>query len=256
MRGGLLNPAECWPESDLRMRSILSLLAIYLYLSVGLALAGDCPNLWTRPSSQTMSMDSSISFAMVDFKNGERHFSIRQRPDQSIDIYFLKGMVLVKGYSQAQIEKFSENTIFMMPMTFAVPAAVLSEAAPNGPCTIKENTPVSVQLSGAIRLQDRKLTKAVGRVSPSAPDKISYQLDVSLDPPAANKSKVDYSGTMSFAPKQDSPSDEADVSGYLILTRELPLRSAGDAGIPGRLGELRRYLGAIRNAQIPHGREQ
>ena len=72
----------------------LSLLAIYLYFSVGPALATDCRNLWTRPSSQTMSMDSSISFELVDFKNGERYFSIRQDGGQSVDIFFLKGAVL------------------------------------------------------------------------------------------------------------------------------------------------------------------
>lgn len=232
----------------LKRRFKPTLLAIFLYFLVGSALAADCRNLWTRPSSQTLSMDSTISFGLVDFKNGERHFSIRQDSEQSVDIYFLKGIVLVKGYSQAQIEKFPENAIFLMPMVFAVPAAVLSEAVPKGPCTIKDDTPVSVTLTGAIRLQDRKLTKAVGLITPTALNKISYQLDVSIDPPASNKSKVNYSGVMSFAPQQDAPSDETDVSGYLILTRERPLRSAGEAGVPGKLGELRRFLAAEKKA--------
>lgn len=224
----------------------LCLLAIYLYFSVGPVLAADCRNLWTRPSSQTMSMDSSISFELVDFKNGERYFSIRQNGGQSVDVFFLKGAVLVKGYSQAQIDKISENAIFWMPMVFAVPAAVLSEAVPKGPCTIKEDISISVPLTGAIRLQDRELTKAAGLISPSTTNKVSYQLDVSIDPPAPNKSKVNYSGTMSFAPQQESPADETDVSGYLLLIRERPYPSAGESGIPGALGELRRYLETTR----------
>jgi hypothetical protein len=211
----------------------------------------DCGNLWVRPASQNMSMDSSISFALTDFKNGERHFSVKQDPEHSADIYYLNGAVLVKGYSQAQIEQFPENALFMMPMTFAVPIAVLSETVPKGPCTIEAKVSISVPLSGAMRLQDRKLTKAVGEVFPSAPSEISYQLDVSIDPPAPNKTAVRYSGAMSFASQQESPPDETDVSGYLVVTRTRPFPSAGSSGVPGKLGELRRFLAAGKAAPNP-----
>jgi hypothetical protein len=207
--------------------------------------AADCRNAWVRPASQNMSMDSSISFALTDFKNGERHFSVKQ--EHSADIYYLKGMVLVKGYSQAQIEQFPENALFMMPMAFAVPIAILSETVPEGPCTIKAKASISAPLSGAMRLQDRKLTKVAGEVVPSAPSEISYQVDVSIDPPAPNKTAVRYSGAMSFASQQESPHDETDVTGYLVVTRARPFPVAGSSGIPGKLGELRRFL-AVGNA--------
>lgn len=207
----------------------------------GHAEAMDCRNEWAHPSSESMSMDSAISFQLTDYKNDERHFSVAQG-GKGIEIYYLKGAVLVKGYSQAQLEQFPENALFMMPMTFAVPISILAEVAPEGPCNIKGKTPVSVRLSGAMGLQDRKLTGANGQVLPSAPSEVSYELDVSIEPPAPNKTSIRYSGTMSFAPQQESPPDDTDVASFLIVTRSRPFPVAGNSGIPAKLGELRRYL--------------
>lgn len=212
-------------------------------------LAGECQNAWVRPAVQTMNMDSSISFSLVEFRNGERHFSAKQGTGQEVDIYYLKGVVLVKGYSQTQIEQFSENSLFMMPMAFAVPIAVLSETVPKGPCTVEASKSFSVPLSGAMQMQGRKLVSASGELAPSVPSEISYQLDVSIDPPALNKTAIRYSGTMSFAPLQEMPLDETDVTGYLLVTRARPFSVAGNLGVPGKLGKLRQFLSARKAVQ-------
>ncbi|MDD5300768.1 MAG: hypothetical protein PHD65_09775 [Gallionella sp.] len=226
----------------LRAWKTLILVSGILLSFSGYAGVADCRNEWAHPSFQTMSMDSAISFALTDYKNGERHFSVKQSSGQGVEIYYLKGAVLVKGYSQAQIEQFPQNGLFMMPMTFAVPIAILAEIAPNGPCNIEAKTPVSTQLSGAMRLQDRKLTGAVGQLAPSALSEVSYELDVSIDPPAPNKKSVRYSGAMSFAPQQESLPEDTDITGYLVVTRSRPFPVAGNSGVPVKLGDLKRFL--------------
>lgn len=235
------------------MLRICKLFVLFIGISLSLSVyadAGGCRNEWARPSSETMSMDSSISFQLTDYKNDERHFSVTQG-DQSIEMYYLKGAVLVKGYTQAQLEQMPENTLFMMPMTFAVPISILAEVAPNGPCNIKEKTPVSTRLSGAMKLQDRKLTGANGQLLPSAPSEVTYELDVSIEPPAPNKTSIRYSGTMSFAQKQESPPDDADVTNFLVVTRSRPFPVAGSSGVPAKLGELRRHLAARQKTPNP-----
>jgi hypothetical protein len=217
-------------------------ITIICFLS-GCASAADCQNLWILPASQTMSMDAAISFSLREYKNGERHFSMKDSK-QSVDIYYLKGVVLVQGYSQAQIEQFPAATLFMMPMAFTVPIAVLSEAVPKGPCSVKGKASVVVPLSGSMRLQDRKLTNAVVELVPFASGEVSYQLDVAIDPPAQNKTSVRYSGTMSFVSQQEAPSEETDVTGYLLVTGSRPFLVAGSTGVPAKLGDLRRFLSA------------
>lgn len=217
------------------------LLISVIWLISNYASAADCQNIWQRPSSQTMNMDATVSFSLSDYKNGERHFSVKDSK-QSIDIYYLKGVMLVKGYSQAQIDKIPETTLFMMPMAFTVPTAVLSEAVPKGPCSVKGKASFSVPLSGSMRLQDRKLSNAVVELVSSESGDVSYKMDVSIDPPAQNKTSVRYSGTMSFVPQQESPNEEADVRGYLLVMRSRPFPVAGIAGVPTKLGDLRRFL--------------
>jgi hypothetical protein len=230
-------------------KKFVLLMGISLPLSVYADGVG-CRNEWARPSSETMSMDSAISFQLADYKNDERHFSVMQG-DRGIEIYYLKEAVLVKGYSQAQLEEFPENALFMMPMTFAVPISILTEVAPKGPCNIKEKILVSMRLSGAMGLQDRKLSGANGQLLPSASSEVTYELDVLIEPPAPNKTSVRYSGTMSFAPKQESPPDDTDFTNFFVVTRSRPFPVAGYSGIPARLGELRRYLAARQKAPSP-----
>ena len=187
-------------------------------------------------------MDSAVSFTQTNFGNGERHFSAKQDTGQRVDIYYLKGALLVKGYSQTQIEEFPPNTLFMMPMTFSVPITALSVAVPKGPCTLETKMSFSTPLPGTLRLQDRKLTSAAGEAAPSALANVAYQLEVLIDPPALNKTSISYSGTMSFANLQESLPDETDVTGYLLVTRSKPFPVAGSSGVPGKLGELRRFI--------------
>ncbi len=235
------------------MLRICKIFVLFIGISLSLSVYADavgCRNEWARPSSETMSMDSAISFQLTDYKNDERYFSVTQG-DQGIEIYYLKGAVLVKGYTQVQLEQMPENTLFMMPMTFAVPISILAEVAPKGPCNIKEKTPVSTRLSGAMGLQGRKLTGANGQLLLSAPSEVTYELDVSIEPPAPNKTSVRYSGTMSFAQKQESPPDDTDVTNFLVVTRSRPFPVAGSSGVPAKLGELRRHLAASQKTPSP-----
>ena len=101
----------------------------------------DCRNEWSHPSHQTMRMDSATSFALTEYKNGDRYFSVKQSTGESVEIYYLKDTVLVKGHgkepsevlTQAQIEQSFHHELFWLPMVFVVPISILAEAAPNGP---------------------------------------------------------------------------------------------------------------------------
>jgi hypothetical protein len=198
-----------------------------------------------------MSMDSAISFESTDYGNGERYFSAKQ-DQNNVSIYYLKGALLVKGYSEAQMKQLAPNTIFMMPMAFAVPLSILAEALPAGPCTLAPKTSVSKQLSGAMRIQDRKLSNAVGQVSSGASGEISYQIDVSIEPPAPGKTSVRYSGEMTFAPLKEAPPEDVDLTGYLLVTSSSPFSVVGSADIPlSKLGELRQLLRSRQKAPNP-----
>lgn len=218
------------------------LITITCFLS-GYASAADCRNLWQLPASQTMRTDAVISFSLNDYKNGERHFSVKDS-GKSIDIYYLKGVMLVKGYSQAEIKKLPATSLFMMPMAFTVPTAVLAEAVPKGPCSVERKVSLAASLEG-MRLKNWKLTQAVGELAPSALGEVSYQIDVSIDPPAPEKKSVHYAGTMSFLSQEESPNEETDVTGYLLVMGSQPFLVAGSAGVPTKLGDLRRFLAAV-----------
>lgn len=237
----------------LRARNILILPTALLFLLYGALAAADCRNEWGRPSSQTMIMDSAISFTLTDYRNEERHFSAKQGLDQKLDIYYLKDVVLVKGYSEVQIEQVAQHELSMMPMAvFAVPTAILTRAAPGGPCNVAAKTPFSIPLSGANRLRDQTLSGSVGYLFPSSPSEISYELDVSIDPPEQNRASVRYSGTMTFAPQESSPPDDADVAGYTVIAPSRPFPVIGSSAIPVvKLGEVRRFLASRQMAPNP-----
>jgi hypothetical protein len=208
-------------------------------------IATNCTNKWVNASSQTMNMDSEFLFTLKDYKNKERHFSAIQGPNK-LDVYYMKGAVLIKGYSEDQIKKIAQkeygNVLFMMPMAFAVPTAILAKAAPKGPCNVKAKIPFSIPSLGEMRLQGRKLTNIVGQLYSSSPNEISYEFDASTDPPVPNKTLVRYSGAMSFGPQEESLPDDTDVKGYTVVTRSRPYSVAGSPGVPAKLGELRSFL--------------
>lgn len=241
----------------LRTRNIQILLITFFFSLSGEVAAADCRNEWWSPSFQTMNMDSValISFTLTDYKNEERHFSAERGPDQRIDVYYLKDVVLVKGYSEAQIEELTQNELSMMPIaTFALPTTILARVAPRGPCSVRAKTPFSIQFSDADRLRDRTISGAVGHLSQSVPNEISYELVVAIAPapPAPYKASVRYSGTMSFAPQEESPPDDADVTGYTVLTPSRPFPVIGSSAIPVvKLGEVRRFLASRQMAPNP-----
>ncbi|MFZ5775158.1 MAG: hypothetical protein ACOY3Z_06725 [Thermodesulfobacteriota bacterium] len=195
-------------------------------------------------------MDSSISFTLTEYRNGERRFLVQQGGEVA-SFYYLNSAFLVKGYSAAQVEQFGENMLSRMPMALAVPIAILSQTVPDGPCTVVDKRVISAPLSRAMRLQDRQLTNAVGELAPSAPSEVTYQFDVSLDPPALNKSSVRYAGTIQFSPREEAPADDTDVSGYLVVGRGRPFPVAGRAGVPVTLGAVRQYLVSSAEQQAP-----
>lgn len=226
----------------LQTRKKQILLAAFIFLLSGQVAAADCQYAWLHPSSQTMRMDSAYSSTLTEYNNMERHYSVKQT-DHTLDIYYLQGLVLVKGFSDDQIEKMAQSAgLFMLPMNIALPAAILIEAAPKGPCNIASKTPFSIKLSDGSMLQDRKMTSAKGQISRDTRYDVSYEMDVLTDPPSPNKGAVRIVGTMSFAPKQAAPSDDTDIRGYTVVRRSKTCGVAGSKGVPSKLGELRRFL--------------
>ena len=230
-------------------RAILLLAAVLLSVS-GRATAGDCRNDWMHPYAQTMTTDSSTSFALADYQNKERHFSAENGLGQSLDIYYLKDIVLIKGYSEAQIEEMSRDVLAMMPVfSLGVPSLILSRAAPGGPCNIRAKTQFSIKLAGDNRLRDPSLSSSAGYFFRSAPNQIAYQLDVLIDPPVSGKTSVRYSGTMSFEPQEESPSGDVNVAGYTVFADSRPFPVIGSAAVPVvNLGEVRRFFESRRVA--------
>jgi len=214
------------------------LLAALFFLLSGQLSATDCKDAWMHPSSQGMRMEPGYSASLTDYKNMERHYSMRQ-DSLNIDIYYLNGFLLIKGMPDDKIEELERNAgLFMLPMNVTLlTAPLLIRAVPNGPCKVKEKSLFSIELSGGMMLGGRKITSAKGQISRVAQNDISYKMDVFTDPLA----RVKLSGTMSFAPKQET-ADNTDVSGYTVIRRSQILGIAGDSGIPRKIGELRNFI--------------
>jgi len=203
--------------------------------------AATCSNSWLLPSSQTMEMEN-MSASITEYANGERHFSIKQG-GESIDVYYLKGALLVKGLSADKIESYSRETIWWLPMVFVVPASVLSQAVPNGPCNLNGKTPFSIKLSGAIGYGPHKLTHAEGEVFPKSPSEIVYKFNAATDPPAKDGKFILYSGTIKLSPKEAAPEDNTNILGYILVRQTRPFLVVGKSDLPvNTLGELRRAL--------------
>ena len=203
--------------------------------------AATCSNSWLLPSSQTMEMEN-MSASITEYANGERHFSIKQGGEY-IDVYYLKGALLVKGLSADKIESYSRETIWWLPMVFVVPASVLSQAVPNGPCNVSGKTPFSIKLSGAIGYGPHKLTHAEGEVFPKSPSEIVYKFNAATDPPAKDGKFILYSGTIKLSPKEAAPEDNTNILGYILVRQTRPFLVVGKSDLPvNTLGELRRAL--------------
>lgn len=238
IKGAMMRPA----------RNISIILTTFLFsLSWGVA-AADCQNDWWRPAFQAMKQDAGIyagiSYALTDYQNEESHFSAKQDPDKSFDVYYLKDVLLIKGYSEAQIVETGQSVLSMMPIaTMSLATGILARAAPKGPCYVGAKTPFFLSFSGKDRLRDRTLSSASGHLLQSAPNEISYEFEISIDPPLQGKASIRHSGTMSFAPQEKSPPGDADVTGYTVFPHSRPLPVIGSPAIPVvKLDEVRRFL--------------
>ncbi len=234
IKGAMLLPA----------RNIPTLLTTFLFSLSGAVAAADCQNDWWRPAFQTMKQDAAISFALTDYQNEERHFSAKKDPDISFDVYYLKDVLLIKGYSEAQIVETGQSVLSRMPIaSMSLSTTILARAAPRGPCHVGAKTPFSMDFSGANRLRYSDLSSAAGYLIQSAPNEISYEFEVSIDPPTRGKASIRFTGTMSFAPQEESPSGDADVTGYTVFPHSRPLPVIGSPAIPVvKLDEVRRFL--------------
>lgn len=225
-------------------RNISIVLTTFLFSLSGAVAAADCQNDWWRPAFQTMKQDAEISYALTDYQNEERHFSAKKDPDQSLDVYYLKDILLIKGYSEDQIVETGQSVLSRMPIAaMSLANTILARAAPKGPCHVGARTPFFLSFSGENRLRDRTLSSAAGHLIQSALNEISYEFEVSIDPPLQGKASIRYSGTMSFAPQEESPSGDADVTGYTVFPHSRPLPVIGSPAIPVvKLDEVRRFL--------------
>jgi hypothetical protein len=123
----------------IRKMLLCVLLIQLLFISLSsVSHAATCSNNWLRPSSQTMDTEI-MSASMTEYANLERYFSIKQGW-KTTHIYFLRGTLLVKGLDDSEI---NYDNIFWLPMVF-MQGGVLSNAFPQGPCSITQKTPIAL----------------------------------------------------------------------------------------------------------------
>ena len=206
---------------------LLYLLAIQiLFITLAsISHAATCSNNWLRPSLQTM--ETEIMYAtLTEHANGERYLFIKQGKSV-FNVYYLRGALLVKGLDDAEI---NYDNIFWLPMAFARPMYIVSQAVSQGPCSIKQKTMFS-------------LSDAEGEVSPLAQGMLSYKFTASANSKSTNAEKIHFSGTMQFTPPLTAPHKDSDVRGYKLVGQTKPYPVIGSADLPvTTLGELRRLL--------------
>ena len=211
--------------------TFLYFLTIQLLLIMpSISYADNCSNNWKRPSSQTMETEV-ISATLTEYANGERYFSMKTGTSK-VDIYYLRGALLVKGFDDDEI---NDESIFLLPLMFAVPIKVVSQAVPKGPCSITQKTSF-------------ELPEAEGEISPSAQGMLNYKF-ISVDRTSANIKINHISGTMQFTPPLDAPSEDSDVRGYKIVGPQKPYPVIG--GSYTTLGALRRALKEKKSSPKP-----
>jgi hypothetical protein len=208
----------------MKMRKMLLCLSMIQLLFISLSFvshAATCSNNWSVPSSQTMETEI-MSASMTDYANIERYLSIKQGW-KTIHIYFLQGVLLVKGLDD---EEINYNNIFWYPMMF-MQGGVLKKAFPQGPCSITQKTPIASP-------------EAEGEVAPKSQGVIEY--DYTLK----DKRNVKYfKGVMNFNPKEAAPPDDTVVKGFKIVDQSKSFLVIGSKDMPvTTLGELRRALDA------------
>lgn len=217
--------------------------ALLISLSGAMAAVG-CQNDWWRPAFQEVKQDAEISYTLTNYQNEEFYFSARKDPDKSLDVYYLKDFYLIKGYSEDQIVETGQSVLSRMPLAaMSLATTILAIAAPKGPCHVGAKTPFFLSFSGENRLRDRTLSSASGHLLQSAPNEISYAFEISIDPPTPGKGPMRFTGTMSFAAQEKSPSGDSDFTGYTVFPYSRPLPVIGSSAIPVvKLDEIRLFL--------------
>jgi len=199
---------------------LLAIQILFITLS-SISHAATCSNNWLRPSSQTME-NEIMSASMTEYANVERYLSIKQGW-KTTHIYFLRGTLLVKGLDDSEI---NYDNIFWLPMVF-MQGGVLSNAFPQGPCSITQKTPIA-------------LNEAEGEIVPKSQGFIEYDYTLT-----GKKNVKHFKGVMNFTPKEAAPSDDTVVKGFKIVERTKPYTIIGSKDMPvTTLGELRRALDA------------
>lgn len=222
----------------IKIKKILfcSLVIQILFITLSsISYAATCSNNWLRPSSQTM--ETEIMYAMLtEYANVERYFSMKQG-GKTIDIYYLRGALLVKGLDDSEIKY---DSIFWLPMVFVMPSVVVSKAVPQGPCSIAQKIPFS-------------LPDAEGEIVPVAPGVLTYKY-TSIDKKSADAKISHFGGMMQFTPTLAAPDENTNVKGFKLVSRTKPYPVIGSSDMPvTTLGELRRALDAKKD---PKDREK
>jgi hypothetical protein len=234
-QGDLPMPFQFTPT---RLKTLLA--AASLMLSSPLW-AADCARSWAEPSSQNMNINSTFYVEITNYQNGERHFSVGNGKDKNaVDIYTLQGMLLAKGYSEAQIQQMGGQNLTMMPMTFMPVIAVLAGSLPDGPCHLPASKDVADTLDGNWGIKNAKFTAVQGKLQSSSPDTIHYELDFTYTPADAAGSTIHYAGDMTYSTRQEMPASSTDLAGYLLIMAAPPYTVIGSKDAPAtQLGELR-----------------
>ena len=217
----------------------LEILKALLLAVASSSAAAQCQNNWTRASAQTLAISSFAKFTLNSYESGESILSISQDGEASLDIIFIRGATLVKGFPGADLEVFVRDQSRWMQMVFATATIAITQASKAGPCEVDGTQPVATNFDGALRLHTFKLISAVGKITALRPGEIAYQLTMSTEPTLPEGQALTYTGTMSFQkPESDLP-DVTEVGNYSVVRRG---QATFVASTPTSLAQLRTLI--------------
>ncbi|MRW84008.1 hypothetical protein GJ698_07845 [Pseudoduganella sp. FT26W] len=222
------------------MRRLFAAVAISLPLLVH---AQECDySLWS-PSRETINVDDDYALSITRYDNDYRRSTVRDAA-RNIDMYAGQGLVLVKGYSLAELSE----PLLPWSRLGLVPLKIVSAFSLSGIslCHAPGSLQAHIELEPGAWNTDKH--SGEGEIVYGSPGELHYAFNVNKDDLWPGRTNIRYSGEISFATRSAPPSDDTDFSGYTLLTVNPETAEgriwgvAGTAGMPSTLGALRRHV--------------
>ena len=200
--------------------------------------AAECSNSWERPSFINMKR-SGESYSLTEYKNNERYLLI-QIPGKTMEIYYLKDVVLVKGMRSDEIKKAA---IGNLSTPLRVPLSILRQAASKGPCSLDKIKPFSFKPREHLGTQSQEITNVDGEIISASPGNVEYSFNAKIDPPGKFVSGISYSGKLDYSTKKSLPINDIEVRDYTVVMNNRPFMSVGSSSLPVKtLGQLINFI--------------